>query len=268
VLASALCASAVPAASASPVASAAPAVPADRPALPRVLGIDVSAYQHARGAVIDWRQVARAGVRFVAIKVTEGTYYTNPYYRADARAAIRMGLYVAPYVFANPYASGGARQASFALARTVYPLRGPMLPLVVDLEPDPYTRQEHVNACYGLNKKQMTGWITAFAAQTRRVSGRSPIIYTTASWWRQCTGNGVTLRRDPLWVAAYDISRPEMPAGWRSWTFWQYQKAARVNGITYRGGVDLSYASSFFAVLTGHRPHHRKHRKHRHLRHH
>jgi GH25 family lysozyme M1 (1,4-beta-N-acetylmuramidase) len=250
VLVSALCAS---------------AVPADATALPRVLGIDVYAYQHARGAVIEWRQAARAGVRFVAIKVSEGTYYTNPYYASDARAAIHAGLYVAPYVFANPYASGGARQARFALARTVYPLRGPMLPLVVDLESDPYTRQEHVNACYGLKKRQMTGWITAFAAQTRRTSGRSPIIYTTASWWQQCTWNSAALRRDPLWVAAYDISRPEMPAGWRSWTFWQYRKAAHVNGISYRGGADLSYASDFFATLTGH---HRHHRKHRHLRHH
>jgi len=246
VLASALC------------ASAAPAGAATRPG---VLGIDLSSYQHQRHAMINWRQVAATGVRFVAIKVTEGTYYTNPYYPSDTRAAIHAGLYVAPYAFANPYASGGARQARFALARTVYPLRGPMLPLVVDLEPDPYTRQEHVNGCYGLSRKQMTGWIAAFTAQTRAISGKSPLIYTTASWWSQCTGTSTAPRYDRLWVAAYDTSRPEMPAGWRSWTFWQYRRAARLRGISYRGGVDLSYASNFFATLTGHRGHRRRTRR-------
>lgn len=230
-------------------------------------GIDVSAYQHAQGASINWARVRASGVRFAAIKVTEGTYYTNPFYASDARAAIRAGLHVAPYVFANPHVSGGGQQARFALARIEFPVRGPMLPLVVDLEPNPYTRQEHVDACYGLSQKQMTQWVQAFVRPTRQTTGRSPFIYTTASWWRQCTGNTGALRSDPLWVAAYDTSRPEMPAGWGSWTFWQYRKAARLRGISYRGGVDLSYASNFFASLTAHHQHHRKQRKHRHSRH-
>jgi GH25 family lysozyme M1 (1,4-beta-N-acetylmuramidase) len=238
VLAGALCAS---------------AAPAEGLTAPRALGMDVSAYQHVRHAVIDWRRAADSGIRFAAIKVTEGTYYTNPYYPSDVRAAVRAGLYVAPYVFANPHVSGGARQARYALARTRYRLRDRMLPLVLDLEPDPYARKEHVNACYGLSARRMTGWIAAFAAQTRRLSGRPPLIYTTAFWWRQCTGNTVALRRDPLWVAAYDTRRPEMPAGWSDWTFWQYRQAAHVSGIAYRGGVDLSYASNLFAALTRHR---------------
>lgn len=244
VLASALCAS---------------AVPAQGLTLPGVWGIDVSAYQHDGHAVINWQRAAESGIRFAAIKLTEGTYYVNPYYASDARAALRVGLYVAPYVFANPYVSGGARQARYALARTGYPLRGRMLPLMLDLESDPYTRQERVNACYGLNRRRMTGWVAAFAAQTREMSGKPPLIYTTASWWRQCTGNSGALRSDPLWVAAYDTRRPEMPAGWRSWTFWQYRKGAHVNGISYRGGADLSYASNLFAALTHHdRRHHRR----------
>jgi len=49
-------------------------------------GLDVSAFQHGSGP-INWRLLARDGIRFVAIKVSEGTYYTNPYYASDARAA-------------------------------------------------------------------------------------------------------------------------------------------------------------------------------------
>src|SRR5579862_78698 len=49
-------------------------------------GLDISAFQHV-GVPINWRLLARHGIRFVVIKVTEGTYYTNPYYRSDARNA-------------------------------------------------------------------------------------------------------------------------------------------------------------------------------------
>ena len=221
-------------------ASAVPALGWTRPG---VRGVDVSAYQHARHATINWRRAADSGIRFAAVKVTEGTYYANPYYASDVRAALRAGLFVAPYVFANPRASGGAQQARYALARTRYRPRGRVLPLVVDLEPDPYARKEHVNACYGLNRRQMTGWIGAFAARTRATTGRRPLIYTTASWWRQCTGDSPALGRDPLWVAAYDTRHPQMPAGWRNWTFWQYRQSAHVSGIAYPGGADLSYAA-------------------------
>jgi GH25 family lysozyme M1 (1,4-beta-N-acetylmuramidase) len=227
--------------------------PASGTTVPQVVGIDVSAYQHAKHAVIDWRQAAASGIRFAGIKVTEGTYYTNPYYGSDVRAALGVGLYVAPYVFANPYVSGGASQARFALARTGYRLRGRMLPLVVDLEPDPYTGKEHVNACYGLSERRMTGWISAFVAQTRKLTREPPLIYTTAMWWRRCTGNSVAFHGDPLWVAAYGTRHPEMPAGWRGWTFWQYRNAVHIHGVTYSGGVDLSYASELFMVLTRHR---------------
>ena len=81
-----------------------------------VRGLDISAYQHA-GAPIDWAVLARQGIRFVAIKVSEGTYYLNPYYASDARAAAAAGLAVMPYVFANPGRGGGAATASFAVRR-------------------------------------------------------------------------------------------------------------------------------------------------------
>ena len=64
-------------------------------------GIDISAYQNANGP-INWRELARHGIRFVVIKASEDTYYANPYYLPDARAASRAGLAVLAYAFANP----------------------------------------------------------------------------------------------------------------------------------------------------------------------
>src|SRR5579862_6318988 len=53
-----------------PGARAAATGPAGHP----VRGLDISAYQHT-GAPIHWRMLSRQGIRFVAIKVSEGTYY-------------------------------------------------------------------------------------------------------------------------------------------------------------------------------------------------
>jgi hypothetical protein len=35
--------------------------------------------------------------------VSEGTYYDNPYYASVAVQAARAGLFVMPYVFADPF---------------------------------------------------------------------------------------------------------------------------------------------------------------------
>jgi GH25 family lysozyme M1 (1,4-beta-N-acetylmuramidase) len=196
-------------------------------------GLDISAFQHAR-APINWRMLARHGMQFVAIKVTEGTYYTNPYYRSDARAAARAGLAVLPYAFANPSKSGGAATAQFAVRAARYRRRSAALPLVVDLENDPYERSD----CYRTGVRRMVSWIAAFIARARKLTGKRPIIYTTDDWWRECTRSTSRFRSDPLWVAAWDISRPAVPSPWHRWAFWQYASDALLPGI---GRTDLDY---------------------------
>ena len=67
--------------------------------------------------------VARLGVWFAFIKSTEGTYYVNPYFKADAAAAKAAGLLVAAYHFANPANQTGRRRqttrsATAAITRT------------------------------------------------------------------------------------------------------------------------------------------------------
>jgi hypothetical protein len=85
----------------------------------------------------------------------------------------------------------------------------------------------------------MVAWISAFIAEARRLTGQPTIIYTTADWWRSCTGDSGAFGSDPLWVAAYGPSSPPMPSGWGDWTFWQYTSRAQVPGITAE--VDVSY---------------------------
>ena len=191
-------------------------------------GIDISAYQH----IVNWRELARHGIKFVAIKASEGTYYTNPYFRPDARGASRAGLVVLAYAFANPARAGGAVTASFAVRAAHYQRGRGALPLVVDLENDPYS----VSDCYWLGRDAMIAWIVGFTRRARALTGSWPIIYTTVFWWRECTGSTGRFRRDPLWLADYNRGRPALPSAWTRWSFWQYSEEGYLPGI---GWTDL-----------------------------
>ena len=217
-------------------------------------GVDVSSLQHPTAtSTIDWPGVASLGVHFAGIKASEGNYYTNPYYagnaakkeEADAAQAVAAGLYVTPYVFANPYdstSSGNgtaAQQADYAAAviraKTSPAYSGShMLPVTLDIEPDPYANSEtHSNQCYGLSQSAMRTWISQFIAETEKDLGKAkpPIIYTTADWWDACTGNDTAFSGDPLWLASYGVTNPSLPAGWGNYTIWQYG-GGTVSGIS------------------------------------
>jgi GH25 family lysozyme M1 (1,4-beta-N-acetylmuramidase) len=213
------------------------AVAALRPARAAVAarGIDVSSFQHPDGARIDWRSVARAGYRFAFIKSTEGTYYVNPYFKADAADAEAAGLLVAAYHFANPAHAGGKAQADYALKHGAYRVNGRMLRMILDIEPDPYLSQ----FCYGLSPRQMVSWIAAFMAQAHRRTGLWPVINTQPTWWRTCTGGTTHFAADQLWVQDPTTRRtPRLAKGWTTWAYWQYSITARVAGVT--GNTDVN----------------------------
>jgi GH25 family lysozyme M1 (1,4-beta-N-acetylmuramidase) len=199
-------------------------------------GIDVSAYQNANGP-IDWRELASHGIKFVAIKASEDTSYTNPYYLPDARAASRAGLAVLAYTFANPDRAGGAATASFAVRAAHYRRGHGTLPLVVDLENDPYSTSD----CYWFGQRRMIAWIAGFVTRARALTGSWPILYTTVSWWQECTGSTSRFSHDPLWLADYDGGAPAAPSPWARWSFWQYSEEGYLPGI---GWTDLDYFQS------------------------
>ncbi len=207
------------------------------PASAGARAVDVASHQHPRGAAINWGQVARAGFRFAFIKASEGNYYANPYYASDLAHAKAAGLYVTSYHFAVPNVSSGASQADFAVTHAHYAADGQTMPLALDIEYNPYGA-----TCYGLTAARMVAWISAFTTEARRLTSQPTIIYTTADWWRSCTGDSRAFGSDPLWVAAYGNASPPMPSGWRQWTFWQYTSRAQVPGIAAK--VDVSYFSS------------------------
>lgn len=211
-------------------------------------GVDVASSQHPDNAAINWKKVAAAGYHFVAIKATEGNYYVNPYGRSDLSGAVAAGLPATVYHFAVPNVSGGAAQADYAVAHSGYRRDGRLLPLMLDVEYDPYVGIDHTNECYGLSHARMIGWIKAFVARVEQLTGQPPIIYTAPPWWDACTGGSGAFRGLPLWIAAWAVSSPPMPRGWHAWTFWQYRSSGTVPGITTVEATDVSYFNGRGAV--------------------
>jgi GH25 family lysozyme M1 (1,4-beta-N-acetylmuramidase) len=220
-------------------------------------GVDVAAAQHAGGAGIDWPQVAAAGYSFAAVKATEGTYYANPRYGADTAGAAAAGLQVTGYHVAIPNVSGGAPpQADYAVRHLGQAAGGQAVgersrPLELDVEYDPYTATDHTDQCYGLSPARLVAWIGAFIREAERVGGQAPVIYTSAAWWRACTGDSSAFSADPLWLAGYGTAGATSPAAWASWSYWQFTSAGTVPGIAASGATDVSYAgASRTAVVT------------------
>jgi GH25 family lysozyme M1 (1,4-beta-N-acetylmuramidase) len=194
-----------------------------------VPGFDVGAAQ----TNVDWKGAAANGAQFVWISATEGTYYQNPNFGKQSAGARAAGLIVGAAHFANPSGSDGASQADYFVDHGgAWTGDGTTLPGALDIEYNPYGA-----ACYGLSTTAMTSWLHAFANTYRARTGRDPVIYTAAGWWRTCTGNATGFSADPLWIAA--TASPtgppvSLPGGWTTWTFWQYAASG-----TFPGGQDL-----------------------------
>lgn len=212
-------------------------------------GVDVSSHNHSQNAIINWSAVAAAGNSFTSIKVSEGTYYVNPYYASDAVQAARAGLFVMPYVFADPFSAkdnGSAREQADMAAdqlRSVSVPSSQLLPLALDIEPDPYAVQQKTNRCYGLSQSDMVRWIHQFLDEAQLKTGKRPVIYTLAGWWKDCTGNSAAFGSYPLWIASYGPSAPALPAGWSKYTFWQHTAWGTTPGIT-GSSTDQDYIGS------------------------
>ena len=157
-----------------------------RPSVPSAIagavqGVDVASYQHPGGAAINWADVAAAGIGFAAVKATEGTYYQNPYALSDLAEAKAAGLAVGAYAFAIPNGNGGS---SSAVAQADYLLRylgadSATVPIMLDIEYDPYVSTDGTNQCYGLRPAAMVSWISAFDAEIHRKTGRAYRLFTS-----------------------------------------------------------------------------------------
>jgi GH25 family lysozyme M1 (1,4-beta-N-acetylmuramidase) len=183
-----------------------------------VYGIDVSGWQ----GNVDWAAQWNAGKRFAYVKATENTNYTNPYFSQQYSGSYNVGMVRGSYHFATPNTSSGAAQANYFVDHGGgWSRDGKTLPGALDMEYNPYGA-----TCYGLSTGGMVSWVKSFSDQYHARTNRWPVIYTSASWWSQCTGNGGDFTStNPLWTARYASSAGALPYAWGFYTFWQYSSS-------------------------------------------
>src|SRR5262249_37913574 len=135
-----------------------------------------------------------------------------------------------------------AQYAGTAQNATDYQVGGMYLPIMLDLEYNPYAPDDGGNECYGLTQSAMVSWISSFMTEATTLTGAAPIIYTPPDWWGSCSGSSPAFGRDVLWVPSFSALAPStLPAGWDNWSLWQYTSVGTVPGIS--GPVDLDYFS-------------------------
>ncbi|KAL9932551.1 hypothetical protein V8E36_008668 [Tilletia maclaganii] len=188
-----------------------------------IKGFDISAYQPNVNFASQYDQ----GARWVYIKATEGTTYTDSAFSSHYTGATKAGLIRGGYHFALPNKSSGATQAHFFLKHGGgWTGDGRTLPGALDIEYNPYGA-----TCYGLSKSAMVSWIKDFSNTYHSKTGRYPTIYSTADWWNTCTGGSTAFKStNALWIARYSSSAGALPGGWGYYSFWQYADSGTFPG--------------------------------------
>ncbi|MEU3453461.1 lysozyme [Micromonospora sp. NPDC006766] len=178
-------------------------------------GMDVSSWQ----GNVNWQAAWNNGARFAYVKATEGTGYTSPYFAQQYNGSYNVGMIRGSYHFALPDRSSGAVQADYFVNHGGgWSKDGKTLPGALDIEYNPYGA-----TCYGLSQASMRSWIASFVNQYYARTGRWATIYTTTDWWNTCTGNTSQFAaNNPLWIARYSSSVGTLPAGWGTYSFWQW----------------------------------------------
>jgi|SRR5579875_488664 len=205
-------------------AAATPMKPAGSPSGYSVTGIDVSHYQSA----IDWSTVAQDGAQFSYAKATEGLSYADPDFAANDSGAKATGLFAGAYSFGRPDLGNPAAQADYLLSDSGYTDDGKTLPPMLDIEWAPSGLG--LSACYNLTPDAMVAWIRGFVNEIKARTGRDAVIYTATKWWDSCTGGNTSFSANPLFIANYYGSPTPLPAGWDTWTLWQYADSGSLPG--------------------------------------
>jgi lysozyme len=181
--------------------------------------IDVS----NNNGTVNWSQVAAAGIKGVYAKASEGTGFVDSHYATNRAGAAQHGLHFGAYHFARPDQSSAVAEADHFLA-TAQPKHGDLLPCL-DFETSPMS----------------VVWAAAFAQRVHDKLGVYPLLYASASAFPSLASSS-TLRRCPIWVAAWSSTPPPTPSGWSEVTLWQYSGHGHVNGVSGECDRDKAFS--------------------------
>lgn len=179
-------------------------------------GIDVSHHQ----GKIDWDMVARSSdenpIRFVIMKATEGSSFTDPDYADNIRNARSKGFVCGVYHFYSPVASPQKQAQNYI--NTVKLQKGDFVP-VVDVEHS------------GRSSDELQRELLVFLKALESHYGVKPIIYASSKFRKRHLSNAV-FDEYPFWVAHYYVVRPGTDKKWVMWQFTDHASVSGINGYT------------------------------------
>lgn len=192
-----------------------------------VLGIDVSEFQ----GYIDWKQVQKAGIRFVMIRLGSRGYETGEIYPDDwARkyydGAKAAGLQVGAYFFSQAVSVEEAVEEANFVLETIKDWELEM-PVVYDWE---YVGSEARTG--DMDPRTLTDCTQAFCRMIRR-AGYTPMVYFNLAQSRNLLYMEELTEFD-WWLARYG---EDMEFEYRV-DMWQYTNQGSVPGVT--GNVDIN----------------------------
>lgn len=181
-------------------------------------GIDVSNWQ----GNINFREVARSGIKIVYIKATQGTNYISPTFESSYINAKQNGLKIGFYHYVMARSTEEAvLEANFFASK----IAGKEIDcrLAMDFEQFGSLGTQEINTI-GL----------AFLKRLEQITNKGLVVYSN-TYTARTIWNGEILNY-PLWVAEYGVQRPANNGKWNTYVGWQYTDEGIVKGIN--GYVD------------------------------
>lgn len=189
--------------------------------------------------VKSWLDAAKAGVVACIHKASQGLSSTDPMYAIRRTSAVNAGLLWGAYHFAT--GENGAAQADHFLgaafgdaSHDYIELAAHECLMALDLERNPSGSRVTLKAA------------RAFISRIRDVAKRLPWAYGSDVIAELAEQEARDFPQDPilticpLWIARYGHA-PVVPAGWKSWTLWQYvagESGTVMDGLPGLGNVD------------------------------
>ncbi|WP_270635722.1 GH25 family lysozyme, partial [Limosilactobacillus mucosae] len=195
--------------------------------------IDVSSYQGAM-SVETYSWLKSLGVKYVIVKLTQGTTYTNPCAQTQINNAKEAGLIVATYDYAvfTDSASAIAEADHYANVASSYGLDGSTL-MIADME-DNVTKRSNIAAL-----------LNEFWNELSRRGYTNHGVYASYSY-DQTYNVSSTVGHSKTWIAAYYYNYWKNTMLNSDYGAWQYTDS--FNG--YDGSIDMGMFSTYM-ILNG-----------------
>ena len=193
--------------------------------------IDVSSYQGAM-SVGTYSWLKSLGVKYVIVKLTQGTTYKNPYAQTQINNAKEAGLTVATYDYAvfTDSASAIAEADHYANVASSYGLDGSTL-MIADME-DNVTKRSNIAAL-----------LNEFWNELSRRGYTNHGVYASYSY-DQTYNVSSTVGHSKTWIAAYYYDYWKNTMLNSDYGAWQYTDS--FNG--YDGSIDMGMFSTYMSL--------------------